>query len=190
MQRFHRLEWLPSRPCPHTPSLSLILAAAPPGHRCAGHLPGGPMPELATAPASRLAEEISQAYLRYLTLERLVDPKQANRRQQFEALASAVRDVIAPRWLNTHAVRARENPKRVYYLSMEFLIGRSLTNTIANLPVEPAVREALARHKLDLANLAEMEPDAGLGNGGLGRLAACFVESQATLQLPAMGYGL
>src|SRR5262245_50875029 len=102
------------------------------------------MPELVKAPAPRLSEEISQAYERYLALERIVDPPQANRRQQLEGLASAVRDLIAPRWLNTQAAHDRENPKRVYYLSMEFLIGRSLANNIANLTLEPTVRAALA----------------------------------------------
>ncbi|MBV8488385.1 MAG: glycogen/starch/alpha-glucan phosphorylase, partial [Planctomycetaceae bacterium] len=82
------------------------------------------------------------------------------------------------------------NPKQVYYLSMEFLIGRSLANNILNLQVEPVVREAMEREQLDWTQLAEMEPDAGLGNGGLGRLAACFLDSMATRELPAIGYGL
>src|SRR4029079_14724471 len=78
----------------------------------------------------------------------------------------------------------------VYYLSMEFLIGRSLTNNIGNMLIEPLVREALKREGLTLEQLADTEPDAGLGNGGLGRLAACFVDSLATLEIPAFGYGL
>ncbi len=73
---------------------------------------------------------------------------------------------------------------------MEFLIGRSLTNNITNLLVEPVVREVIERREARLAQLAETEPDAGLGNGGLGRLAACFIDSLATLQIPAIGYGL
>ena len=73
---------------------------------------------------------------------------------------------------------------------MEFLIGRSLANNILNLQVEPLVREAMERERLDWTQLAETEPDAGLGNGGLGRLAACFLDSLATLQIPAIGYGL
>jgi starch phosphorylase len=84
----------------------------------------------------------------------------------------------------------RENPKWVYYLSMEFLIGRSLLNNVTNLMVEPMVRDAMKRQGIDLTDLAEMEADPGLGNGGLGRLAACFIDSLATLQMPAMGYGL
>jgi len=83
-----------------------------------------------------------------------------------------------------------KNPKRLYYLSMEFLIGRSLADNANNLLLTPLLR-AVAQHKdLNLADLLEQEPDAGLGNGGLGRLAACFIESLATMQLPAMGYGL
>jgi glycogen phosphorylase len=84
----------------------------------------------------------------------------------------------------------RANPKRVYYLSMEYLIGRSLANNVINLMLEPLAREAAETRGLDLFALLEQEPDAGLGNGGLGRLAACFLDSMATLQLPAMGYGL
>ena len=84
----------------------------------------------------------------------------------------------------------RENPKRVYYLSMEFLIGRSLANNIINLLLDRYVEARGARGQPRLARLLEQEPDAGLGNGGLGRLAACFLDSMATMQLPAMGYGL
>jgi starch phosphorylase len=78
----------------------------------------------------------------------------------------------------------------VYYLSMEFLIGRSLTNNLTNLLLEPITREVMQREGLDLLQLAEQEPDAGLGNGGLGRLAACFIDSLATMQIPAIGYSL
>jgi starch phosphorylase len=84
----------------------------------------------------------------------------------------------------------RQNPKRVYYLSMEFLIGRTLANNVTNLLLDPLVQQAMAQKNLDPLELVEQEPDAGLGNGGLGRLAACFIESMATMQIPAMGYGL
>ena len=80
------------------------------------------------------------------------------------------------RWVKTAATYDRENPKQVYYLSMEFLIGRSTSNNLLNLLVEPFVREEMRRQGLDPDRLDEEEPDAGLGNGGLGRLAACFVE--------------
>jgi starch phosphorylase len=82
------------------------------------------------------------------------------------------------------------NPKRIYYLSMEFLLGRSLANNIRNLLLSPLTQEIAREKGEDLFSVLEQEPDAGLGNGGLGRLAACFLDSMATLQLPAMGYGL
>src|SRR5512133_1174807 len=84
----------------------------------------------------------------------------------------------------------RANPKRIYYLSMEFLIGRSLANNVTNLLLNPLLNDVLPRKNLDWLQLVEQEPDAGLGNGGLGRLATCFLDSMATLQLPAIGYGL
>jgi glycogen phosphorylase len=130
------------------------------------------------------------SYERRLVLDHLVRPEQSDQRQRFEAMAWALRDLLSQRWLKTDATYDRANPKQVYYLSMEFLIGRSLANNILNLRVEPVVREVIEREKLDWAQLVETEPDAGLGNGGLGRLAACFLDSMATLQLPAIGYGL
>src|SRR6516165_4742434 len=114
----------------------------------------------------------------------------AGPRERFEAFARAVRDILSQRWVQTENVYERENPKRVYYLSMEFLIGRSLANNVTNLLLEQATTQAVKQKKLDWLRLLEEEPDAGLGNGGLGRLAACFLDSLATLQLPAMGYGL
>ena len=114
----------------------------------------------------------------------------AGARQTFEAAARSVRDVLSQRWSLTQRTYHRENPKRIYYLSMEFLIGRSLTNNITNLMLDPFVEGAARDASLDWLALVEQEPDAGLGNGGLGRLAACFLDSMATMQLPAMGYGL
>jgi starch phosphorylase len=126
----------------------------------------------------------------HLVCDQVVDPPLARPRQRFEALALSIRDVLAPRWVKTRQTRERANPKRVYYLSMEFLIGRTLTNNLINLAADPHAGKALKREALDVHQLAELEPDAGLGNGGLGRLAACFIDSMATLQLSAMGYGL
>ena len=112
-------------------------------------------------------------------------------RERFEAFARSVRDVLSQRWVRTEQTYDAENPKRVYYLSMEFLIGRSLANNVTNLLLDPiAEGPPVAAAGLDWLELLEQEPDAGLGNGGLGRLAACFLDSMATLQLPAMGYGL
>ena len=127
----------------------------------------------------------------HLVLDHLVDMEHATSRDRFEAVARSLRDMLAQRWLLTQRTHDRENPKRVYYLSMEFLIGRSLVNNIVNLGVEDYVREDLRSDPWqDWNEVLESEPDAGLGNGGLGRLAACFIDSLATLQIPAMGYGL
>src|SRR5262245_8261156 len=129
-------------------------------------------------------------YDRHLMFDGIVDPAAVGPRERYEAAARAVRDVLSQRWVLTERTYERLNPKRVYYLSMEFLIGRSLGNNIMNLLLDPLARRAAANKALDWMGLLEQEPDAGLGNGGLGRLAACFVESMATMQLPAMGYGL
>jgi starch phosphorylase len=127
---------------------------------------------------------------RYLLCEHIVDPALARSRERFEATARFIRDLIAHRWVKTREARERADPKRVYYLSMEFLLGRALRNNIMNLGADPLVERALGLHGWDLEAILEEEPDPGLGNGGLGRLAACFVDSLATLQYSAMGYGL
>ncbi len=129
-------------------------------------------------------------YERHLLFDDVVAPAAAGPRERFEAAARSVRDVLSQRWVLTEDTYNRENPKRVYYLSMEFLIGRSLANNITNLLLDPFVEQAVQQRHLDRLALLEEEPDAGLGNGGLGRLAACFLDSMATMQLPAMGYGL
>jgi starch phosphorylase len=120
----------------------------------------------------------------------VIDSAAAGPRERFEALARSVRDILSQRWVRTERTYERANPKRVYYLSMEFLIGRSLSNNITNLLLTPLVSEDVKRRSVDWIGLLEQEPDAGLGNGGLGRLAACFLDSMATMELPAMGYGL
>jgi len=129
-------------------------------------------------------------YERHLLFDAVVDPKAAGHRERFEAAAHAVRDVLAQRWVATDRHYARENPKRVYYLSMEYLLGRSLANNVTNMRLAPFVWRKVDEKRIDWRNLIEQEPDAGLGNGGLGRLAACFLDSMATLKLPATGYGL
>ena len=129
-------------------------------------------------------------YETHLLFDNGVDLAEATARDRFEALARSVRDVLSQRWLLTEKTYRERNPKRLYYLSMEFLIGRSLANNVTNLLLAPLTDQFIEDKKLDLLEILEQEPDAGLGNGGLGRLAACFVESAATLQLPAMGYGL
>jgi starch phosphorylase len=129
-------------------------------------------------------------YERHLLFDDVVSPAAAGPRERFEALARSVRDVLSQRWVLTEQTYERENPKRVYYLSMEFLLGRSLANNATNLLLTSVAEQAVKDKHLDLPALLEQEPDAGLGNGGLGRLAACFLDSMATMQLPAMGYGL
>ncbi|WP_406696156.1 glycogen/starch/alpha-glucan phosphorylase [Singulisphaera sp. Ch08] len=129
-------------------------------------------------------------YERRLVFDHVVAPGEAGPREQFEAVAAAIRDVLSQRWVRTQQEYDRANPKQVYYLSMEFLIGRSLVNNITNLMLSPLVDAAAREKGLRLAELIEQEPDAGLGNGGLGRLAACFIDSLATLAIPAVGYGL
>ena len=130
-------------------------------------------------------------YDRHLVFDHVVTVEEASQRERFEALARSLRDLLTQRWLLTRQTHDKQNPKRVYYLSMEFLMGRALVNNIINLGVEQFVRNDLRsdpRHTW--TELIESESDAGLGNGGLGRLAACFVDSMATLQIPAIGYGL
>src|SRR5580700_9578512 len=132
----------------------------------------------------------SALYERHLLFDNVVDMTVADARERFEAVAHSVRDVLSQRWIYTDKTYDRANPKRVYYLSMEFLIGRSLANNVNNLLLDPIMKQAVKQKNLDWLNILEHEPDAGLGNGGLGRLAACFLDSMATMQLPAMGYGL
>jgi glycogen phosphorylase len=129
-------------------------------------------------------------YERHLIFDNLIKPSSVGPRERFEAFARSVRDVLSQRWVLTGETYERENPKRVYYLSMEYLIGRSLANNVTNLLLGPIAQKAVKEENLDWLGLLEEEPDAGLGNGGLGRLAACFLDSMATMQLPAMGYGL
>jgi glycogen phosphorylase len=129
-------------------------------------------------------------YERHLHFDNAIDEKFIGLRERFEAVARSIRDVLSQRWVLTEKTYDQMNPKRVYYLSMEFLLGRSLANNITNLLLDPLVTQTAKQENVDLLSLLEQEPDAGLGNGGLGRLAACFLDSMATMQLPAVGYGL
>src|SRR5262249_46766741 len=126
----------------------------------------------------------------HLVFDNVNSVQAAGPRERFEAFARSVRDILSQRWVRTEDTYARENPKRVYYLSMEYLLGRSLANNITNLLLDPLARRVAAEKNLDLAEVVEQEPDAGLGNGGGGRVAACVLDSMATVELPAMGYGL
>src|SRR5437867_4245338 len=130
------------------------------------------------------------SYERHLVFDNVNSLQAAGPRERFEAFARSVRDILSQRWVRTEETYARKNPKRIYYLSMEYLIGRSLTNNITNLLLDPLAKQVAKHKNLEMVELVEQEPLAGLGNGGLGRLAACFLDSMATLELPAMGYGL
>ncbi len=114
----------------------------------------------------------------------------ATERDQYTAFANAVRDRIVERWISTQEEYGRQNTKRVYYMSLEFLIGRLLGNNVINLKADQLCRDALKEYGIDWNNLRDYECDAGLGNGGLGRLAACYLDSMSTLDLAGMGYGL
>jgi starch phosphorylase len=129
-------------------------------------------------------------YERHLIFDNVLEAAEIGARERFEAVAHSVRDVLSQRWIQTEKTYERADPKRVYYLSMEFLIGRSLANNVTNLLLYDVTKKVVEEKKLDWYKLLEQEPDAGLGNGGLGRLAACFLDSMATMEIPAMGYGL
>ncbi len=126
-------------------------------------------------------------HLKYTLAE---DHYTATTHDRFMALAYAVRDRLIKGWIETQQTHHTLKAKRVYYLSLEFLMGRALNNNIINLCMEKSVRQGMTELGVDLDALCEEEADAGLGNGGLGRLAACFLDSLATLQIPAIGYGL
>ena len=118
------------------------------------------------------------------------DPDRVRQPDVYMALAYTLRDIMTEKWLNTQSLYYEKEKKRVYYLSLEFLIGRSLSNAILNLGIWEPVKAAVSELGFDLADLVEEEEDAALGNGGLGRLAACFMDSIATLKIPAYGYGI
>ena len=143
-------------------------------------------PALDVEPAEALLRNFEHYLLRTLAKNRHT----ATDRDRYHALALAVRDRLVERWVATQQTHHLKNVKRVYYLSLEFLIGRLLGNNVINLQMEDDCREAMSAWGLDWESLRDHEVDAGLGNGGLGRLAACFLDSMSTLGLPAIGYGL
>ena len=118
------------------------------------------------------------------------DPATATDRDWFEASALAIRDRLVDRWMTTMRSYYEQDRKRVYYLSMEFLTGRLLSNSLMNLGLYDTYRQALSDLELAMTDIGDTEPDAALGNGGLGRLAACILDSMATLSLPGYGYGI
>jgi starch phosphorylase len=143
-----------------------------------------------TIAPTEIANTLHDFHQRHLLFDNGVDPAVTNVREHYEAFARSVREILSQRWVLTNRTYHHENPKRIYYLSMEFLIGRSLANNVTNFILDSQMREVINQKDVDWSVLLQKEPDAGLGNGGLGRLAACFLDSMATMQLPAMGYGL
>lgn len=135
-------------------------------------------------------EGLKEDYAWHLRYTQAKAPETATPRDQYTAFAYCVRDRLVERWIETQAIHHDQNVKRIYYLSLEFLIGRLLGNNVINLRMDPVCHDALADYGIDWNSLRDFEVDAGLGNGGLGRLAACFLDSMSTLDLPAMGYGL
>ena len=148
---------------------------------------------MATDPVSTsksTSSEFDQHIVKVLRQRVGKDERAAKRHDWYTASILALRDHIIERWIDSTRRTYDDGGKRVYYLSMEFLIGRLLRDALSNIDMTGEMETALAAHGLDLASIEELEPDAALGNGGLGRLAACFMESLATLDIPAYGYGI
>ncbi|XP_037025265.1 glycogen phosphorylase [Bradysia coprophila] len=134
--------------------------------------------------------EVKNSFNRHLHYTLVKDRNVSTPRDYYFAIAHTVRDHMVSRWIRTQQYYYEKDPKRVYYLSLEYYMGRSLQNTMINLGIQGACDEALYQLGLDIEELEDLEEDAGLGNGGLGRLAACFLDSMATLGLAAYGYGI
>lgn len=135
-------------------------------------------------------KNFKRMFLKHLEYTLSKDNYSATQNDLYRALAYAIRDLLVERWRDTQQLYYLHDAKRVYYLSMEFMIGRYLGNSLINLELMDTWVEALHELELDYPALSELEWDAGLGNGGLGRLAACFLDSMATMAIPAYGYGI
>lgn len=134
--------------------------------------------------------ELKLSFLNHLNYSLAKDEYSATPRDYYKSLALTLRDGLIERWIATQQTYYKKDPKKIYYLSLEFLIGRTLGNAIMNLGLNGSIARAMNELGYNLEELEEIEFDAGLGNGGLGRLAACFMDSMATLELPAYGYGI
>jgi starch phosphorylase len=148
------------------------------------------MNNLGNMPRSNDVESIKTSISNKLIYSVGKDPSTAHVEDWLRAAELAVRDRLVERWMETNAAYDVQEPKRVYYLSMEFLIGRTFTNALLALGIYDEMKAALAALDVDMEEIVNVEPDAALGNGGLGRLAACFLDSMATLGVTGMGYGI
>ena len=141
-------------------------------------------------PVEEKKELFKKSFEQRMALSIAQDLDYSNILDKYRALAFALRDDMIQKWLKTQKTYYEKNPKRIYYFSLEFLMGRTLRNTSINLDLEEVITTSLEELGCTLEDLIEVEWDAGLGNGGLGRLAACFLDSMATMELPAYGYGI
>jgi starch phosphorylase len=189
-------------PASHPPSATRVEAEAP-GERALRHgvirssLPPPPEPKRELPAGSLDAEKLGmdrdslrRSVARHIAYTQGKDEHAVTAHDLYFATARATRDRLVDRWNKTKQRNAQEGKKRVYYLSLEFLLGRLLEDALINLGLREPAKAALAEFGIDFTELCSREPDAGLGNAGLGRLAACFLDSMATLGLPAMGYGI
>ena len=139
---------------------------------------------------SYTAGAIERDFAEHLKYTQDADVFHTTMQGRYDALAYSIRDRIIHQWDISRKTQQAAKAKRVYYLSLEFLMGRAMTNNITNMGLQNEVTEALKDLGYSYEELADVEPDAGLGNGGLGRLAACFLDSMATLEIPSFGYGI
>src|SRR6056297_2697226 len=149
-----------------------------------------PMPTPTNFPTADILDSLPDEFRRhlYFTLGHYND--KVDKSYYYRALAIGVKDRVTKHWRTTRQRLAQSDTRKVHYFSLEFLLGRSLNNAIQNLGLDEDARRALHDFGLQLEEIEEAEPDAGLGNGGLGRLAACFLDSCANMELPVTGYGV
>jgi glycogen phosphorylase len=138
----------------------------------------------------KMKEKLKKSYLEHLTISLAKRQDKATMLDRYQALALSIRDLMVRKWIDTQVSYEEQHPKTICYLSLEYLIGRTIGNAMINLEVFEVAKEAMAELGFKIEDIRDEEVDAGLGNGGLGRLAACFLDSMATLDLPAYGYGI
>ena len=135
-------------------------------------------------------ERVVDSVKQHLATDIGITLQEANDSQVYYAFSKAVRDRLISNWIASRELVSQESEKTSYYISAEYMLGRALGNNMVNLNMWPVARAAMERLELDINRIENCEADPGLGNGGLGRLAACFLDSLSTMKMPAMGYGL